>query len=76
MRVFAQFFTHAEFEQLITGLERERELRYRLSELYKYRSLGLLTQEEIIHYEQHAEFERQLLKQNKSVSFFYTYLFC
>ncbi|KAJ8935420.1 hypothetical protein NQ314_012840 [Rhamnusium bicolor] len=71
MRVFAQFLSSGEHERLIASMERERELRHRLSELLRYRSLGLTTQEEVIHYEQHAAYEQQQqLKQNKSVSAF------
>ncbi|XP_056640082.1 transcriptional adapter 2B [Diorhabda sublineata] len=58
-RVFSQFLSSGEHERLIASLEREKELRHRLSELIKYRSLGLTTQDEIIHYEQHAAHERQ-----------------
>ncbi|KAJ8926045.1 hypothetical protein NQ315_009900 [Exocentrus adspersus] len=69
MRVFAQFLSSGEHERLIASIERERELRHRLSELLRYRSLGLTTQDEIIHYEQHAAYERQQqLKQSKSGS--------
>lgn len=70
MRVFSQFYTSGEHERLIANIEKERELRHRVSELMKYRSLGLKTQEEIIHYEQHASFQRQQqqMKQNKAVS--------
>ncbi|XP_025833480.1 transcriptional adapter 2B isoform X3 [Agrilus planipennis] len=59
MRVFSQFLTSGEHERLIQSIEKEQELRHRLSELFKYRSLGLTTQDEAIHYEQHAEFQRQ-----------------
>lgn len=59
MQVFSQFLTSGEHERLINSIEKERELRHRLSELLRYRSLGLTTQEEIIHYEQHVAFERQ-----------------
>nr|XP_023020638.1 transcriptional adapter 2B [Leptinotarsa decemlineata] len=69
MRVFAQYLSSGEHERLIASIERERELRHRLSELLKYRGLGLTTQEEIIHYEQHAAYERQQqMRQNKSGS--------
>ncbi|CAH1101444.1 unnamed protein product, partial [Psylliodes chrysocephalus] len=69
MRVFSQFLSSGEHDRLIASLEREKELRLRLSELMKYRSLGLTTQEEIIHYEQHVAHERQTqLRQNKSGS--------
>ncbi|KRT86611.1 hypothetical protein AMK59_905, partial [Oryctes borbonicus] len=67
MRVFSQFLTAGEHERLINSIERERELRLRLSELLRYRSLGLTTQDEIIHYEQHVAYQRQQqLRQNKA----------
>lgn len=69
MNTFCQFLTSGEHERLIASIERERELRYRLSELCKYRSLGLSTQEDVIHHEQHAAFHRQKQqRQNKTVS--------
>ncbi|KAK4885225.1 hypothetical protein RN001_001496 [Aquatica leii] len=69
MRVFSQFLTAGEHERLIASIERERELRFRISELLRYRSLGLTTQEEAIHYEQHAAFQRQQqIRQNKAGS--------
>ncbi|KAG5865089.1 hypothetical protein JTB14_028193 [Gonioctena quinquepunctata] len=75
MRVFAQFLSSGEHERLIASVERERELRHRLSELLRYRGLGLTTQEEIIHYEQHAAYERQQqLRQSKSGSSGYAML--
>ncbi|OXU24725.1 hypothetical protein TSAR_012124 [Trichomalopsis sarcophagae] len=52
MRVFAQFYTGQEYEQLLTSLERERELRLRLSELYRYRENGITKHEECTHFEQ------------------------
>ncbi|XP_019881745.1 transcriptional adapter 2B [Aethina tumida] len=68
-RVFAQFLTSGEHDRLIASMERERELRHRLNELLRYRNLGLTTQEEIIHYEQHAAFQRQQqMRQSKSGS--------
>ncbi|XP_018567590.1 transcriptional adapter 2B [Anoplophora glabripennis] len=68
-RVFSQFLSSGEHERLLASIERERELRHRLSELLRYRSLGLTTQDEIIHYEQHAAYERQQqLKQSRSGS--------
>ncbi|KAF2902888.1 hypothetical protein ILUMI_03300 [Ignelater luminosus] len=68
MRVFSQFLTAGEQERLVTNLERERELRFRISELLRYRSYGITTLEEAIHYEQHASFQRQQLRQNKAGS--------
>lgn len=70
MRVFAQYLSAGEHERLIASIERERELRHRLSELLRYRSLGLTTQEEIIHYEQHVAYEKQQELKQKSVSMF------
>ncbi|XP_018370679.1 PREDICTED: transcriptional adapter 2B isoform X2 [Trachymyrmex cornetzi] len=52
MRVFAQFYTAQEHEQFLTNLERERELRLRLSELYRYRENGITKHEECAHFEQ------------------------
>lgn len=71
MKVFSQFLTSGEHERLIASIEREKELRHRLSELLRYRSLGLTTQEDVIHYEQHVEFQRQQqYRQRKTVSMF------
>lgn len=71
MRVFSQFLTAGEHERLISNIERERELRHRLSELLKYRSLGLTTQEDIIHFERHAAYQKQQQdRQRKTVSTF------
>jgi predicted restriction endonuclease len=68
MKVFSQFLTSSEHEQLINNIEREKELRHRLSELMRYRSLGLTTQEEVIHQEQHMAYQKQQqLKQSKSI---------
>ena len=52
MRVFAQFYTSQEYEQFLKNLERERELRLRLSELYRYRENGITRHEECAHFEQ------------------------
>lgn len=52
MRVFAQFYTAQEYEQFLSNLERERELRLRLSELYRYREHGITRHEECAHFEQ------------------------
>lgn len=68
MRVFVQYLSSGEHEKFIASIERERELRFRLSELLRYRNLGLTTQEEIIHYEQHASFETQQQIKMKTVS--------
>lgn len=52
MRAFAQFYTAQEYEQFLTNLERERELRLRLTELYRYREHGITRHEECAHFEQ------------------------
>lgn len=70
MRVYSQFQTSAEHERLIANIEREHELRHRLNELLKYRNLGITSQDEAIHYEQHAAFQKQQLK-SKTVSHLY-----
>ncbi|XP_050509666.1 transcriptional adapter 2B-like isoform X1 [Diabrotica virgifera virgifera] len=53
-RVFSQFMRPADYERITSSLEKEKDLRHRLSELTRYRSLGLRTQEEINQYEQHV----------------------
>lgn len=50
--MFAQFYTAQEYEQFLTNLEKERELRLRLSELYRYRENGIIRHEECAHFEQ------------------------
>ncbi|XP_066589963.1 transcriptional adapter 2B isoform X2 [Prorops nasuta] len=52
IRVFAQFYTAQEYEQFLANLERERELRLRLSELHRYRENGITRHEECAHFEQ------------------------
>ena len=52
MKVFAQFYTAQEYEQFLANLERERELRLRLSELHRYRENGITRHEECTHFEQ------------------------
>ncbi|XP_053685745.1 transcriptional adapter 2B isoform X1 [Sabethes cyaneus] len=54
LRTFSQFYTSSEFESLISSLERERNLRIRLSELNRYRWNGLQRLDEAVHFEQHA----------------------
>ncbi|XP_055373814.1 transcriptional adapter 2B isoform X2 [Condylostylus longicornis] len=53
-RVFAQFYTSLEYERLINSIEREKDLRLRLSELSRYRWNGLTKIDECVHFEQHA----------------------
>ncbi|CAG9765705.1 unnamed protein product [Ceutorhynchus assimilis] len=68
MRIFAQFLNAGEHERFIASIERERELRHRLSELLRYRSLGMTTQEEIVHYEQHVAYQKQQIRHGKTGS--------
>lgn len=53
-RVFAQFYTAFEFNRHLAAFEREKALRVRLSELYRYRWNGLTKFDDCIHFEQHA----------------------
>lgn len=53
-RVFAQFYTANEFNRRLAAFEREKALRVRLSELYRYRWNGLTRIDECVHFEQHA----------------------
>jgi len=74
MRVFAQFYTAQEHEQFLTNLERERELRLRLSELNRYRESGITRHEECAHFEQvvaqtQKQSETDHWTEKKSVSF-------
>lgn len=52
-RVFAQFYSAHEFDRLLSSLDREKLLRVRLSELYRYRWNGLTRLDECVHFEQH-----------------------
>lgn len=53
-RVFAQFYTAFEFNRRLAAFEREKALRVRLSELYRYRWNGLTRIDDCVHFEQHA----------------------
>lgn len=66
MRVFAQFYTAQEHEQFLANLEREQELRLRLSELYRYRENGITRHEECTHLEQVLA---QTRRQNDTVDY-------
>lgn len=52
LRPFAQFHNCREFEHLVYNLVKEKELKHRVAELYKYRKQGIRRIEEC------AEFER------------------
>lgn len=53
-RVFAQFYSSQEYDHLLASMERERELRIRLSELHRYRWNGLTKIDDCLHFEQHV----------------------
>ncbi|KAK0182525.1 hypothetical protein PV327_000658 [Microctonus hyperodae] len=52
MHVFAQFYTAQEYEQFLVNIEKERDLRLRISELYRYRENGVTKHEECAHFEE------------------------
>lgn len=54
LRTFAQFYSTDDYERLITSLERERILRVRLTELFRYRWNGLTKIDDCDHFERHA----------------------
>lgn len=53
-RVFSQFYSSHEYDRLLASLDRERELRVRLSELHRYRYNGLTKIDDCMHFEQHV----------------------
>lgn len=53
-RIFAQFYSYAEFERRLDNFAREKLLHIRLSELSRYRWNGLQRFDECIHFEQHV----------------------
>lgn len=52
LRSFCQFYTSDEYEQLVSGLVKEKQLRFRILELMRYRALGLKTMDECLQFEQ------------------------
>lgn len=66
IRFLAQYLSSGEYDRLIANIDRERELRHRLAELCKYRSLGIKTQEQMVHYEQHVAFEILMKRINRN----------
>lgn len=69
LRPFSQFLTSGEWTRLVESLNKEQSIRNRIDELIRYRSMGLTSQEEIVHYEQHVKFIEQLEQsQNKTGS--------
>jgi hypothetical protein len=51
LRPFAQFHNAREHEHFIQNLVKEKELRFRIQELYKYRKAGITCQEDCLEYE-------------------------
>jgi len=73
MRVFTQFHTAQEHEQFLQNLQKERELKMRISELARYRRNGLTRHEECAHFEQ-ERVQHEEWKEKRSVSYiFVTY---
>jgi len=64
MKVFTQFHTAAEHEQFLQNMQREQELKLRLTELARYRTNGITRYEECMH------FEQELLAQQPVVQYF------
>lgn len=67
MRVFTQFHTAQEHEQFLQNLQKERELKIRISELARYRRNGLTRHEECAHFEQ-ERVQHEEWKEKRSVS--------
>ena len=67
MRVFTQFHTAQEHEQFLQNLQKERELKMRISELARYRRNGLTRHEECAHFEQ-ERVQHEEWKEKRSVS--------
>jgi transcriptional adapter 2-beta len=73
MRAFTQFHTAQEHEQFLQNLQKERELKMRISELARYRRNGLTRHEECAHFEQ-ERVQHEEWKEKRSVSYiFVTY---
>jgi len=51
LRPFAQFHNSREFDHLIRNMVKEKELKLRLQELYKYRSNGITRPDECVEFE-------------------------
>ena len=67
MRVFTQFHTAQEHEQYLQNLQKEREIKIRISELARYRRNGLTRHEECAHFEQ-ERIQHEEWKEKRSVS--------
>lgn len=73
MKIFCQFQTSQEHEQFLQNIQREQELKIRLSELFRYRRNGLTRHEECAHFEQELYYQQEMYKekQNSLVRFFF-----
>ncbi|KAF7273562.1 transcriptional adapter 2b-like [Rhynchophorus ferrugineus] len=65
LRPFSQFLSFENKECLIDSMYRERELRNRLLKLKRYRSIGLLTKDEMLYYEQYMAMYKQMMRQKR-----------
>lgn len=74
LRTFSQFYTHFDYEHLLSSLERERILRIQLTEFYRYRNNGLTKLDDVAHFELHAAANQNLSTgqwgYGKTVSYF------
>lgn len=64
MRVFSQFHTAQEHEQFVQNMQREQELKLRLSELSRYRQHGITRHEECSHFEQELFYRQEMSKEH------------
>ena len=66
MRAFCQFHTAQEHEQFLQNMQREQELKIRLTELFRYRRNGLTRHEECAHFEQELYYQQELYKEKQN----------
>lgn len=67
MQVFCRFQKAFEYEQLFRDLQREKELRLKIKELFKYRKNGLTKLQECAEFEM-ARFKKEKRKENGKVA--------
>ncbi|XP_067129545.1 transcriptional adapter 2-beta-like [Centruroides vittatus] len=67
MQVFCRFQTAYEHEQLFRDLQREKELRLKIKELFKYRKTGLTKLQECAEFEM-ARYKKEKRKENGKVA--------
>lgn len=51
LRPFAQFYNCREFDHIVRNLIKEKDLKFRIRELLKYRAAGITRVEECVEYE-------------------------